>query len=388
MQKETMTPRERVVRALNREPVDRIPIDLGSHMSTGISAFAYWNLREHLGLATDDIWVPDLVQFLAYVDEETRQRFHCDCILLEPRWTKATRWNPRGSYSFIVPEVFKPRHQEGKGWFVSRDDRTMRMPEGGYFFDGAWMSNWEVRDEDATIALYAKEAERIYRETPYATNFVGYSRGYGFGSFFGGLEHAVAMTLDPKAERQRLLEICDRKIEHFKKINRAFGQYIQLITIGDDMGMQNGPMANPDVIGDVCGPAYTRFCKFVHDNSDIKIFMHNCGSIRALMPHICDWGIDAINPVQISCYGMDPQELVDEFGDRITFWGGGCCTQSVLGTASPQDVSTHVRKLMAIFRQKNGFVFTQVHNILGNVPPENIVAMFDSAYESSFAGAA
>ena len=178
--------------------------------------------------------------------------------------------------------------------------------------------------------------------------------------------------------------MADKTIEHFKKINSAFGNYIQLITLGDDMGMQSGPLASPEIINDVCGPAYTRFTQYVHDHSDIKIFMHNCGSIRKIMPYICDWGIDAINPVQIACEGMDPQELVDNYGDRIVFWGGGCCTQTVLGTASPQEVQEHVRNLVRIFRQKKGFVFNQVHNILGNVPPENIVAMFDAAWDEAF----
>jgi len=385
--RETMTSRERVIKALNREPTDRVPIDFGSHMSTGISAFAYRDLRKHLGLSTDRIWIPDVVQFLAYVDEDIRQRFHSDCILLEPEWERVKRWNPRGEYTFLLPEEVNAEFVKGDGWTVRREDLSMRMPEGGYFFDGAWMANWERQDEEATIALYAREAQRIYKETPYATNFLGYSRGHGFGGFFWGMDHAVRMTLDPAAERERALAVCDRKIEHFEKINKAFGGYIQLLTLGDDMGMQHGPMANPEIINAVCGPAYTRFCKFVHENSDIKIFMHNCGSIREIMPYICEWGIDAINPVQIACKGMDPRELVDAFGDKITFWGGGCCTQTVLGTATPRQVSDHVAGLVKIFKQKNGFVFNQVHNIMGNVPPENIVAMFDTAYEQGWASA-
>ena len=84
MRQETMTSRERVIRAMNHEPVDRVPIDLGSHMSTGISMFAYWRLREHLGLSTNHIRIPDMVQCLAYVDVDILERFHCDCILLEP----------------------------------------------------------------------------------------------------------------------------------------------------------------------------------------------------------------------------------------------------------------------------------------------------------------
>ncbi len=88
MPHEVLTSRERVIRTLNRERVDRYPIDLGSHMSTGISAFAYRDLRRYLGLSVDSIWVPDLVQMLAYVDEDILQRFHIDCVLLEPRWHK------------------------------------------------------------------------------------------------------------------------------------------------------------------------------------------------------------------------------------------------------------------------------------------------------------
>jgi uroporphyrinogen decarboxylase len=377
---ETMTSRERVIKTLNHEPVDRIPIDLGSHMSTGISAFAYWNLREHLGISTDKIWIPDVVQFLAYVDEDILQRFHCDCILLEPYWERPKRWSPRGKYEFTVPEGFGPQYVKGQGWTVTKGDYTMRMPEGGFFFDGAWLNSWNDLDEEQTYALYAKEAERIYNETPYATNFVGYSYGGGFGGYFGGMNHAVNMTIDPVTERAKLLEAADRAITRFDTFNKLCGKYVQLLTVGDDMGMQNGPMCNPEIIHDVCGPAYTKFCKHVHNNSDIKVFMHNCGAIYDIMPYICEWGIDAINPVQIACSGMDPQALVDNFGDKIVFWGGGCCTQNVLGTATPDEVAAHVKEMVRIFSQKKGFVFNQVHNIMGNVPPENIVAMFDAAY--------
>jgi len=81
---------------------------------------------------------------------------------------------------------------------------------------------------------------------------------------------------------------------------------------------------------------------------------------------------------------MEPQGLKDDFGDDIIFWGGGCDTQNVLGIKSPQEVSEHVQENVRIFKQGGGFVFTQVHNIVGNVPPENIIAMLDAAYEESF----
>ena len=170
------------------------------------------------------------------------------------------------------------------------------------------------------------------------------------------------------------------------KVIDAFGQYIQLVTMSDDMGTQNGPMCNPQYIKEFCMPYYKRFCDFVHANSDIKVFLHNCGSIKELIPLLIDAGIDVLNPVQISADNMDPQELKDEFGDQICFWGGGCNTQRVLGTGTPESVASNVRQLVRIFKKNSGFVFSQVHNIMGNVPPENIVAMLDTAYEESFCG--
>lgn len=384
MKKETLTSRQRVIRAINREPVDRVPIDLGSHMSTGISAFAYWKLREYLGLPTSKIWIPDLVQVLAYVDEDVRQHFHVDCILLEPPWQQQRYWSPGGGSRFMVPHTFRPVRDESENWLIRQGEKSMRMPTGAYFFDGDWLADWGQGSEEERIRLYARLAERIYKETPYATNFVGYSRGIGHGNFFEGLEQAVRMITDPEdvpAENERK---CRAAIARFQKVNRAMGRYIQMITVGDDMGGQSGPLCNPEHIERFCIPFYKRFCSFVHDTSDVKVFMHNCGAIRPLIPMLIEAGIDVLNPVQISAADMEPASLVAEFGDHITFWGGGCDTQGVLGSRSPQEVAEHVRDLVRTFKRGKGFVFNQIHNIQANVPPENVVAMLEAAYEESF----
>ena len=380
-----MTSRERVICAINHEPVDRIPIDLGSHMSTGISMFAYWNLREHLGLSTDDIWIPDMVQGLAYVDEDILERFHCDCILLEPPYSRTWRWNPRGKYTFTIPEAVNPRQSDNGDWIISKDGASMRMPAGGHFFDGSWLNDWGEGSEDDRIALYAKEAERIYKETDYATNLVGYSHGLGLASFFAGsIDEAIRAFDQPeKVHEDREAALTD-SIRRMGKIIDTIGPYIQLVTMADDMGGQNGLVCNPAYVEEFSMRYYKRFCDFVHANSDIKIFLHNCGSIKPLIPMLIDSGIDVLNPVQISAHDMDPQELEDEFGDEICFWGGGCDTQDVLGVGTPDDVADNVRTLVGAFKKESGFVFNQVHNIMGNVPPENIVAMLDTAYEESF----
>ncbi|MBN1261011.1 MAG: hypothetical protein JXB35_10060 [Anaerolineae bacterium] len=384
MYQETLTSRERVVRTLNRQPVDRFPIDLGSHTSTSISAFAYWNLREYLGLSTAGIWMPDVVQATAYVEEDLRQRFHIDCIMLESRWPNSARWNPRGPYEFLVPEELNPIQNERGEWLVHQGDERMRMPAGGFFFDGDWISEWYDLDEDAALDLYAREAERIYKETDYATNFMGYSYGGGFNAFFGGIDHCIRMLQEPEDVLAEHEAISRADLHRLGKIIDRFGQYIQLITIVDDMGGQDRPLCRPAVIERFSAPYIKRFCDFVHQNSDIKVFMHNCGSIKSLLPMLIDCGVDVINPVQISADNMDPFELKAEFGDQIVFWGGGCDTQNVLGRGTPAQVAENVRALVHAFKPGGGFVFAQVHNVMGDTPPENVIAMLDTAYAESF----
>jgi uroporphyrinogen decarboxylase len=106
--------------------------------------------------------------------------------------------------------------------------------------------------------------------------------------------------------------------------------------------------------------------------------VHCCGGVRELLPDLIEAGLDAINPVQISCRGMDAAELKKEFGRDLTFWGGGCDTRDVLPLSSPEQVRQHVLEQLRILAPGGGFVFQQVHNALANVPPQNIAAMLDA----------
>ena len=126
--KETLISRERVVRAINHQPIDRMPIDLGGCRSSGISAFAYHNLRKHLGLSTDNIEIIDMVQFLARVDEDILERFRCDCMVLDADSEKTRRWNVRGDYEFVIPAAVRPQKNESGGWVV--EHRQMEVQSG------------------------------------------------------------------------------------------------------------------------------------------------------------------------------------------------------------------------------------------------------------------
>ena len=110
-------------------------------------------------------------------------------------------------------------------------------------------------------------------------------------------------------------------------------------------------------------------------------FLHSCGSIYRLIPDLIEAGYDVINPVQTNIKDMEPERLKKEFGKDITFWGGGCDTRAVLNRARPAEVKAHVLERLEIFSPGGGFVFNTGHNILPDVPPENVMAMFEAIKE-------
>jgi uroporphyrinogen decarboxylase len=373
---ETLSSRERIYKALNHEEGDRYPIDLGMHFSTGISVFAYYSLRKYLGLSTDNIQLADTVQMLARVDDDILERFHCDTVLLNPPFKKLREWR-RGDYRFLVPEQWNPIVEDGY-YVVRQGDATMRMPLDGFFFDGSWLQIKDYPDEE-NLKYFCGEAERIYRETDKFTCLMG-----EFNAFYTGLEMACDMLTDPEkviAENKARLK---SQTEKFFRILKYGGEHIGCIEINADMGMQSGPFFSPDCFEQFVLPYMKEFNRIVHENSNIKLFLHCCGSIKPLIPGFIEAELDILNPVQISAANMDPVELKREFGDKLTFWGGGCNTQNILGFRDEATVRQNTQELSSIFKPGGGFVFNQVHNIMGNVPPRNIVAMFDEAYKNSF----
>ncbi len=150
----------------------------------------------------------------------------------------------------------------------------------------------------------------------------------------------------------------------------------------DDGGTQRGGLISPELFAEMIKPHYKHLCDWVHANTNWKTFLHSCGSVYRYIGEWIDAGVDILNPVQISAANMAPQQLMDEFGGRIVFWGGGCDTQHVLPLGTPEKIREHVRQNISIFTTgSGGYVFNQVHNIQQNVPVENVEAMFSTAYE-------
>jgi uroporphyrinogen decarboxylase len=171
-------------------------------------------------------------------------------------------------------------------------------------------------------------------------------------------------------------------IQCLRLVHQAVGDYCFAWGIAaDDSGTQRGEFVRPELWAEMIKPHYKKLCDWIHAHTSWKVFLHSCGSIHHLIPHFIEAGIDILNPVQTSAANMDPARLKREFGERIVFWGGGCDTQRVLGQASPDEIRQHVKERLKIFAPGGGFVFNQVHNIQANVPPDNVLAMFEAAYE-------
>jgi len=178
--------------------------------------------------------------------------------------------------------------------------------------------------------------------------------------------------------------IVETQLANLELYLEAVGDYVQIVQFGDDLGMQDRLQMSPEMYQKYLKPGHKRLFQHVHKNSGCAVFLHSCGSIYPLIPDLIEVGVDILNPVQTSAKDMDPQRLKAEFGDQITFWGGGCDTQHVLPNSTPEEIARHVSEHIEIFAPGGGFIFNQIHNIQADIPPEKIVAMFDTALKYQY----
>ena len=410
-----MTSRERVQAAVEFRKPDRVPIDLGGMKASGINALSYARLKERLGIRTPTR-ILDPRFMIAVVEEEVLSPFHADVLPVDLSGITAavrpdSEWVPRTLFdgtSVLFPPGTRIREEPDGGWIlVNADgsDSTFRMPRGGYYFDdmafnrgggidpGKFQPPSDIPDD--SLRLMERYAAGLYRDTSYAL------LGWGFGVCFLGLslitdrsqnvtqgmpDEWMMMLLTEKETCHELMDrSVDAAISCLRLVSQALGDRCFAWGIAsDDSGTQRCEFVAPDLWAEMIKPHYTRFCSWIHAHTRMKTFLHSCGSIPGLIPHLVDAGVDILNPVQTSAAGMEPSRLMKDFGGRICFWGGGCDTQSVLPRATPGEVREHVRQRMEAFAPptaRGGFVFTQVHNVQAKVPPENIQAMLEAAYE-------
>jgi uroporphyrinogen decarboxylase len=382
-EKIVMTSRERLLTALDHRQPDRVPIDLGGNQ-TGIHKFAYENLLSHLDLK-EEIVIMDLVQQLAKPSEAVLQRLRVDTRYV---WAK-------GAASFKGGVVKRQRNDRAWHDFTDEFGVTWSMPEDHpYYFDIshsplAGLSLRQIKDypfpkgdDPSRFAGLRERALAIKRETPYAV--IGGISGvvYEICWYMRGLENLFTDMI----ERPEVLEaIIDRTLKFWLDWFRLFldeaGDVVDVIMIGDDLAGQSGPLFSPRVFREIIKPRQKRLVQYIKSRTRAKVWYHSCGSIVTYLPDLLDNGIDILNPVQVSAKGMEPVRLKAQFGDKVSFWGGGVDSQHVLPCGTPEQVRENVRRNLEAFRPGGGYVFNSVHNIQADVPPGNVLAMYDAAYE-------
>jgi len=398
-----MTSRERVLGALPHEEPDRIPLDLGGTESSGITAIAYNRLRRHLGLGSGSTQIFDVYQQVVKIEDDVRAVLQPDTVplLIEPvRWKPSVL--PDGS-PCEVPERWDPQEEPGGDRVVRNDDGIVvaRMPAGGYYFEPvlapladvkrpaglkAFSREIETFDwpsfADESLDAIAERAKRLFEHTDLAIVANLQLHLLAGGQALRGFESFMTDLLVNKPLAHALLEmLTDAYLRRCERYLERVGDYVQIVLVNDDLGTQQGPMLSPECYREMLWPYQKRLFGFIKSRADVCLLFHSCGSVRRFIPFLIEAGVDALNPVQVSAAEMDTAELKREFGRDLTFWGGGCDTQHVLPRGTAADVREEVRRRIDDLAPGGGFVFTQVHNIQPDVPPQNVVAMVEAVRE-------
>jgi len=417
--KAVMTGRERMLKALNYEPVDRVPVDLGGTVTSGAQVSVVANLRQALGLDKlgEPVKVVDPYQMLGEVAADLRDMLGIDTVnLLGPKCHFGfanTDWKPWRTFDgtdVLVPGGFNIEPEpNGDILQYPQGDKTVpasaRMPKGGFYFDDIIRQgpiddarlnpadNLEefvpISDED--LKIYEQRAKELYDNTDLAI-------AAGFpGMAFGDIALVPAAGLkDPKGirdieewyistvtRREYIKEVFAGQVEiaikNLERIYQAIGNKVHIVFVdGADLAAQNTLFCGLDTYRELYLPFSRKINDWIHAHTEWKTMKHCCGGCEPLIEGFIEAGFDILNPIQTSAKGMEPQHLVDKYGGRIIFWGGGVDTQQTLPFGQPEQVRRQVTGRVQIFNAKRGFVFSAVHNIQCNTPVENIIAMFEA----------
>lgn len=398
-----MTSRQRITAALQHREPDRIPVDLGASESSGLHGMAYHRLKAHLGLSGGTAQIYDLSQMIVKVEPEVLQRVGADALplLIEPRHWQP--WTLMDGSPCAVPARANLRWREGVLELLDSRGETVlaRCPQGSYYLDTchhplahastaadlaagqAHLAGFDwpgFCDEDYDDLR--RKARHLHETTDYAIVGNLWVHVLAAGQILRGFENFMVDLLADKPLAHALMgRLVDAYAERVERYVAAVGEYCTVIQVNDDLGAQSGLQLSRETYREMIKPYHARLWGQIKRLSGKPLLLHSCGSIYELLPDLIEIGVDAINPVQVGAAHMDSALLKREFGRDLTFWGGGCDTQRVLAGGAPEEVRAEVRRRCEDLAPGGGFVFCQVHNIQPDVPPANIMAMYEALGE-------
>ena len=382
-----MNSRERVLTALNHKEPDRVPYDMGGTVVTGIQAKAYRRLRRYLGLPEKEVIIIDMLQQLALVDDDVMERLGVDVRNISPRST--------ASFKIELHETPDKQYR----YFYDEYQIGWRMPiDGGMYYDmfehplsgeitAEMVDRYTLPDplDPARFAGLREAALKVLEQEKRALVVGNISAGiFELYMWTHSYKDGYAdWAANPELAKKMLRKYVDLQMAYWEKMFEVLqGIPIDVVQMADDLAGQNGLLISPKSYRKILKPFHKEMFDYIHSKTEAKIFVHSCGSIRAIIPDFIEIGVDILNPVQVSAANMDSAELKHEYGKDVCFWGGGVDTQNAFDEShTPEQVRTDVRRRLADLMPGGGFVFNTVHNIQGNVPPENIMAMWDTLQE-------
>ena len=411
-----MTSRECILAAINHQQPDRVPVDLSATPSSGISAIAYSNLIKYIGRDDLPVQIYDVVQQLAQPDMSILDLFGADVLDIGRTFNAhAIDWSPvtmaNGAAAFY-PKWFRPsRMPDGSYQTYDDDGKRMlsRMPIGATFFDQTYFpyvdgypDSYKDLDAEMSRIMWARDAHspwdhagesdfwqklrentlKLSQSTDKALLVVCGCNLFEWGTFLRRMDNFLMDLMCDTDNVEKLLDqLMIRHLSTLEKVCKSVGDIVDIIRFGDDLGMSSGPFMDVDTYKTLFKPRHKILCDYVKSHSKMHTYIHSCGSISMLMPDLLEAGIEIFNPVQTNAWNMKPDFLKKEFGQHCTFWGGGIETAGTLNVGTPSQIREQVLERLEIFSKGGGYVFNTVHNILPDVPPQNIVAMYDAVKE-------
>ena len=399
-----MTGRERVMATLNREKPDCIPMDIGGTDVSSVHVIPYKKLRERLGLPDRPIRCACLMQLVAQPDADVMDALGVD---VEALWFGSRRtkvWNTPFGVDLIVPELFDVedlpdgssvvRNPQGVVSAKRAADAYYHDPTGaplGEITSPAELDEFDPMFErwdysyvyDEPLESLAERGKKQYQSTDRAVVSSWRMHYLQAGMLMRGYEQfLIDLMVEKDLARALLDKLHQVYMERVDTFLDAFSDCFDIVLLTDDLGTQNTGIISTAVYEEMIFPYVRRLVGKIKASGK-KVLMHSCGAVSAFVPYLIEAGVDALNPVQVSAGGMNPADLVRQYGKDIAFWGGGIDTQHALNASDPEVVRADVRRRLKEYGPDASLVFTQVHNIQYDVSVENIMAMRDEFWKQT-----